>query len=187
MYAFGLKILLFRRRRTKKSQLFSIDDTRYWGFDTWYCSILLKGSRYSVRFFFKAGPQGRVKVPKRMIFRKNPKRPLTPPNHFRKIMLQIFHESTSPSLPVSSTSHQQCDWEHLSQKLHPSSPLFGPKTSPGGRKMGQTFFPQVCHKVDETSGQDIPNHPPKNKQIFFSSRSYKSLKVGFVCSWTSQL
>ena len=45
MCVFGLKIRLFRRKKTKKSQFFSNNDTQYWGFNTRYCLIPWKGSR----------------------------------------------------------------------------------------------------------------------------------------------
>ena len=44
------------------------------------------GSRYRLA----RRPKGSLSVPKRMNFRKRSKRPLTPPPHFRKIILQIF-------------------------------------------------------------------------------------------------
>ena len=37
------------------------------------------------------GAKGRMAAPNRMNFRKNSKRPSTPPPHFCKIMLQIFY------------------------------------------------------------------------------------------------
>ena len=40
--------------------------------------------------------QGRVMVPKQMNFRKNSKLSLTPPPHFRKIMLQFFIIDSKP-------------------------------------------------------------------------------------------
>ena len=37
---FGLKIQLFQQKRQKNPQFFIVDDTRYQGFDTRYCSLL---------------------------------------------------------------------------------------------------------------------------------------------------
>ena len=42
---FGLKIQLFQQKRQKNPQFFIVDDTRYQGFDTRYCSLLWKDSR----------------------------------------------------------------------------------------------------------------------------------------------
>ena len=40
--------------------------------------------------------KGSLPTPKRMNFRKSSKRPLTPPPHFRKIILRIFHKAVQP-------------------------------------------------------------------------------------------
>ena len=50
--------------------------------------------------------KGRVASPKRLNFRKSSKWPLTPPPHFRKIMLQFFSENVRKKLykgPKSAT------------------------------------------------------------------------------------
>ena len=49
------------------------------------------GNNASV-FLFSWRDKGRMAPPKRMNLRKNSKRPLTPPPHFRKIILRILRQ-----------------------------------------------------------------------------------------------
>ena len=50
--------------------------------------------------------KGRLPLPKRMNFRKSSKRPLTPPPHFRKVMLQIFSEIHDRSIVYNGKNLQ---------------------------------------------------------------------------------
>ena len=57
--------------------------------------------------------KGSRPLPKRMNFRKSSKRPMTPPPHFRKIMLQIFSEIHDRRIVYNGKNLQQIflDWK----------------------------------------------------------------------------
>ena len=105
--------------------------------------------------------KGRVTAPKRMNFWKSSKRPLTPPPHFRKIMLQFFSSNYRHNSPVYKSKSCSINFliEMISlpplRKFSENSSLFIPSPVPKGSIQYQVPckgpFPPICpHRI--TSG-----------------------------------
>ena len=97
---------------TKKHVFFTLFGTLFWQFLSfvlghyfWVTLVTLFEDFFGDTFNIPdiLSHKGRMAPPKRMNFRKNSKRPLTPP-HFRKIILRISRQNCDKSAYVQSQS-----------------------------------------------------------------------------------
>ena len=71
--------------------------------------------------FYTLGYKARVALPYRNNFRKNSKRPSTPPPHFRKIILHFFSENVrkKPFIKVQDLQYRFLDWKRFDSATLP--------------------------------------------------------------------